>query len=106
MSKFSKKVVEQLESYGFSVDVTDSLIVAVKVFKETNIQVAITIREDRHYFWGSAILKDTTFALFECSSYDVTEGNISEKLSDFKLTVTQFNVELSNLLKKYQEVMI
>lgn len=106
MSKFSKKVVEQLESYGFSVDVTDSLIVAVKVFKETNIQVAITIREDRNYFWGSLIFKDTTIALFECSSYGVTEENISDKLSEFNLTVKQFNAEFSNLLKKYKEVQI
>lgn len=106
MSDFVKKVVEQLESYEYSVDFTGELIVAVKVFKETNTQAAITIREDRNYFWGSLIFKDTTIALFECPSYGVTEENISDKLSEFNLTVKQFNVEFSNLLKKYKEVQI
>lgn len=106
MSDFKEKVIEQLESYGYSVDFTGELIVAVKVFKETNTQAAITIREDRQYFWGSLILKDTTIALFECSSYNVTEKNISDKLSEFNLTVKQFNAEFSNLLKKYKEVQI
>lgn len=106
MSGFKEKVIEQLESYGYSVDFTGELIVAVKVFKETNTQAAITIREDRQYFWGSLILKDTTIALFECSSYNVTEENISDKLSEFNLTVKKFNAEFSNLLKKYKEVQI
>ena len=106
MSEFSKKVEEQLQSYGYSLDSECEQIVAVKVFKETNAQAAITIREDRHYFWGSLIFKDTTIALFECSSYNVTEENISDKLSEFNLTVKQFNAEFSNLLKKYKEVQI
>lgn len=106
MSEFNKKVLEQLESYGYSVDSKYNLTVAVKVFKETNVQAAIMIREDRNYFWGSLIFKDTTTALFECSSYNVTEKNISDKLSEFNLTVKQFNAEFSNLLKKYKEVNI
>lgn len=106
MSEFNQKVEEQLHSYGYSVDSECGQIVAVKVFKETNIQAAITIREDRQYFWGSLILKDTTSALFECSSYNVTDKNISDKLSEFNLTVKQFNAEFSNLLKKYKEVNI
>lgn len=106
MSEFNKKVEEQLQSYGYSVDSECGQIVAVKAFKETNTQAAITIREDRNYFWGSLILKDTTIALFECSSYNVTEKNISDKLSEFNLTVKQFNAEFSNLLKKYKEVQI
>lgn len=106
MTDSTKKVEEQLHSYGYSVDSEYEQIVAVKVFKETNVQAAIMIREDRNYFWGSLILKDTTIALFECSSYNVTEKNISDKLSEFNLTVKQFNVEFSNLLKKYKEVNI
>lgn len=106
MSELNKRAVEQLESYGYSVDSECEQIVAVKVFKETNTQAAITIREDRNYFWGSLIFKDTTIALFECSSYGVTEENISDKLSEFNLTVKQFNTEFSNLLKKYKEVQI
>lgn len=106
MSEFNRKALEQLESYGYSVNSECEQIVAVKVFKETNIQAAITIREDRHYFWGSLIFKDTTIALFECSSYNVTEENISDKLSEFNLTVKQFNAEFSNLLKKYNGVQI
>ena len=106
MSEFNQKVEEQLHSYGYSVDSECGQIVAVKVFKETNIQAAIMIREYRNYFWGSLIFKDTTIALFECSSYGVTEENISDKLSEFNLTVKQFNAEFSNLLKKYKEVQI
>lgn len=104
MSEFKKKVLEQLESYGYYVDSECEQIVAVKVFKETNVQAAIMLREDRNYFWGSLIFKDTTIALFECSSYGVTEENISDKLLEFNLTVKQFNAEFSNLLKKYKEV--